>query len=80
MFISEICCIFYDNYNDIFVCRPSMSGPHLLKKGKEHRKMDVHRDFTVASPAEFVTRFGGNRVIDKVRDTFFMYVVLFLFT
>ncbi|KAG1958146.1 acetyl-CoA carboxylase isoform X3 [Pimephales promelas] len=46
--------------------RPSMSGPHLLKKGKEHRKMDVHRDFTVASPAEFVTRFGGNRVIDKV--------------
>ncbi|XP_052412557.1 acetyl-CoA carboxylase isoform X3 [Carassius gibelio] len=46
--------------------RPSMSGPHLLKKGKEHRKMDVHRDFTVASPAEFVTRFGGNRIIDKV--------------
>ncbi|TRY55633.1 hypothetical protein DNTS_008834, partial [Danionella cerebrum] len=46
--------------------RPSMSGPHLLKKGKEHKKMDVHRDFTVASPAEFVTRFGGNRVIDKV--------------
>lgn len=45
-----------------------MSGPHLLKKGKEHRKMDVHRDFTVASPAEFVTRFGGNRVIDKVRS------------
>uniref|UniRef100_A0A8C2HJZ5 acetyl-CoA carboxylase n=1 Tax=Cyprinus carpio TaxID=7962 RepID=A0A8C2HJZ5_CYPCA len=49
-----------------FACRPSMSGPHLLKKGKEHRKMDVHRDFTVASPAEFVTRFGGNRIIDKV--------------
>lgn len=46
--------------------RPSMSGPHLLKKGKEHRKMDVQRDFTVASPAEFVTRFGGNRIIDKV--------------
>nr|XP_055054624.1 acetyl-CoA carboxylase isoform X7 [Misgurnus anguillicaudatus] len=46
--------------------RPSMSGPHLLKKGREQRKMDVHRDFTVASPAEFVTRFGGNRVIDKV--------------
>uniref|UniRef100_A0A8C1B6G3 acetyl-CoA carboxylase n=1 Tax=Cyprinus carpio carpio TaxID=630221 RepID=A0A8C1B6G3_CYPCA len=46
--------------------RPSMSGPHLLKTGKEHRKMDVHRDFTVASPAEFVTRFGGNHIIDKV--------------
>ncbi|XP_030647474.1 acetyl-CoA carboxylase 2 [Chanos chanos] len=46
--------------------RPSMSGPHLVKKGREHRKMDVPRDFAVASPAEFVTRFGGNRVIDKV--------------
>lgn len=44
-----------------------MSGPHLVKKGREHRKMDLHRDFTVASPAEFVTRFGGNRVIEKVR-------------
>ncbi|KAL2091869.1 hypothetical protein ACEWY4_011667 [Coilia grayii] len=46
--------------------RPSMSGPYLVKKGREHRKMDLQRDFTVASPAEFVTRFGGNRVIDKV--------------
>ncbi|XP_012671358.2 acetyl-CoA carboxylase isoform X2 [Clupea harengus] len=46
--------------------RPSMSGIHLVKKGREHRKMDIQRDFTVASPAEFVTRFGGDRVIDKV--------------
>uniref|UniRef100_A0A7N6AXL5 acetyl-CoA carboxylase n=1 Tax=Anabas testudineus TaxID=64144 RepID=A0A7N6AXL5_ANATE len=46
--------------------QPSMSGPHLVKKGREHRKMDLQRDFTVASPAEFVTRFGGNRVIEKV--------------
>ncbi|KAM6965705.1 acetyl-CoA carboxylase 2 [Aplochiton taeniatus] len=46
--------------------RPSMSGPHLVKKGRDHRKMDLQRDFTVASPAEFVTRFGGNCVIDKV--------------
>lgn len=44
-----------------------MSGPHLVKKGREHRKMDLQRDFTVASPAEFVTRFGGTRVIEKVR-------------
>ena len=43
-----------------------MSGIHLVKKGREHRKMDIQRDFTVASPAEFVTRFGGDRVIDKV--------------
>lgn len=28
--------------------------------------MDLQRDFSVASPAEFVTRFGGNRVIEKV--------------
>ncbi|XP_049433986.1 acetyl-CoA carboxylase isoform X2 [Epinephelus fuscoguttatus] len=46
--------------------KPSMSGLHLVKKGREHRKMDLQRDFTVASPAEFVTRFGGNRVIEKV--------------
>ncbi|TMS03613.1 Acetyl-CoA carboxylase 2 [Larimichthys crocea] len=46
--------------------KPSMSGLHLVRKGREHRKMDLQRDFTVASPAEFVTRFGGNRVIEKV--------------
>eukprot|EP00066_Takifugu_rubripes_P024799 XP_011614065.1 PREDICTED: acetyl-CoA carboxylase 2 isoform X2 [Takifugu rubripes] len=46
--------------------KPSMSGLHLVKKGREHRKMDLQRDFTVASPAEFVTRFGGTRVIEKV--------------
>jgi len=46
--------------------RPSMSGLHLVRRGREHRKMDLQRDFTVASPAEFVTRFGGNRVIEKV--------------
>ncbi|XP_058850382.1 acetyl-CoA carboxylase-like isoform X2 [Acipenser ruthenus] len=46
--------------------RPSMSGLHLMKKGREHNRMDLHRDFTVASPAEFVTRFGGDRVIEKV--------------
>ncbi|XP_044052798.1 acetyl-CoA carboxylase isoform X2 [Siniperca chuatsi] len=46
--------------------KSSMSGLHLVKKGREHRKMDLQRDFTVASPAEFVIRFGGNRVIEKV--------------
>lgn len=66
--INTVVCSNWGNYS-VFHCRPSMSGPHLLKKGREHRKMDVHRDFTVASPAEFVTRFGGNRVIDKVRRT-----------
>lgn len=47
-----------------------MSGLHLVKKGREHRKMDLQRDFTVASPAEFIARFGGNRTIEKVRVTF----------
>uniref|UniRef100_A0A673V1I3 Biotin carboxylation domain-containing protein n=1 Tax=Suricata suricatta TaxID=37032 RepID=A0A673V1I3_SURSU len=47
-------------------CRPSMSGLHLVKKGRELKKVDLHRDFTVASPAEFVMRFGGDRVIEKV--------------
>ncbi|XP_027431410.2 acetyl-CoA carboxylase 2 isoform X2 [Zalophus californianus] len=46
--------------------KPSMSGLHLVKRGRELKKLDLHRDFTVASPAEFVTRFGGNRVIEKV--------------
>ncbi|KAM9195095.1 acetyl-CoA carboxylase 2 isoform 4-T4 [Dugong dugon] len=46
--------------------KPSMSGLHLVKRGREHKKLDLHRDFTVASPAEFITRFGGNRVIEKV--------------
>ncbi|XP_053341777.1 acetyl-CoA carboxylase 1 isoform X3 [Clarias gariepinus] len=46
--------------------RPSMSGLHLVKQGRDRRRVDLHRDFTVASPAEFVTRFGGNKVIEKV--------------
>ncbi|XP_061460830.1 acetyl-CoA carboxylase 1 isoform X7 [Rhineura floridana] len=46
--------------------RPSMSGLHLTKQGRERKKVDLQRDFTVASPAEFVTRFGGNKVIEKV--------------
>ncbi|XP_030632156.1 acetyl-CoA carboxylase isoform X2 [Chanos chanos] len=46
--------------------RPSMSGLHIVKGGRERPRMDMHRDFTVASPAEFVTRFGGNKVIEKV--------------
>ncbi|XP_071428069.1 acetyl-CoA carboxylase 2 [Pithys albifrons albifrons] len=46
--------------------RPSMSGTNLPRRSREHRKMDLQREFSVASPAEFVTRFGGNRVIEKV--------------
>ncbi|VFV38559.1 acetyl-carboxylase 2 [Lynx pardinus] len=53
--------------NPVPTIRPSMSGLHLVKKGRELKKVDLHRDFTVASPAEFVTRFGGDRVIEKVQ-------------
>eukprot|EP00069_Balaena_mysticetus_P013531 bmy_08278T0 len=50
----------------LFPGRPSMSGLHLARRGREQKKLDLHRDFTVASPAEFVVRFGGDRVIEKV--------------
>uniref|UniRef100_A0A8C5HRX9 acetyl-CoA carboxylase n=1 Tax=Gouania willdenowi TaxID=441366 RepID=A0A8C5HRX9_GOUWI len=46
--------------------RSSMSGLHLVKQGRDRRRIELQRDFTVASPAEFVTRFGGNKVIEKV--------------
>ncbi|KAF6091989.1 acetyl-CoA carboxylase alpha [Phyllostomus discolor] len=49
-----------------FCARSSMSGLHLVKQGRDRKKIDSQRDFTVASPAEFVTRFGGNKVIEKV--------------
>lgn len=55
------CCI-----NVSYSHRPSMSGLHLVKQGRDRRRIDLQRDFTVASPAEFVTRFGGNKVIEKV--------------
>ena len=51
----------------LFPGRPSMSGLHLARRGREQKKLDLHRDFTVASPAEFVVRFGGDRVIEKVQ-------------
>ncbi|XP_043910511.1 acetyl-CoA carboxylase 1 isoform X2 [Protopterus annectens] len=51
---------------DAVQMRPSMSGLHLVKQGRDKKKFDLQRDFTVASPAEFVTRFGGTKVIEKV--------------
>ncbi|XP_018104904.1 acetyl-CoA carboxylase isoform X2 [Xenopus laevis] len=58
----------FSNYQENLALqmRPSMSGLHLVKQGRDRKKMDLQRDFTVASPAEFVTRFGGNKVIEKV--------------
>lgn len=42
------------------VCRPSMS--HGTGLGREYSD----RDFLLATTEEFVKRFGGNRVINKV--------------
>lgn len=50
-----------------------MSGLHLVKQGRDRRRIDLQRDFTVASPAEFVTRFGGNKVIEKVMTLLFLF-------
>lgn len=53
-----------------------MSGLHLVKQGRDRRRIDLQRDFTVASPAEFVTRFGGNKIIEKVTcKEAFLYTV-----
>ncbi|KPP69579.1 acetyl-CoA carboxylase 1-like [Scleropages formosus] len=56
----------FDHVDGPLHMRPSMSGLHLVKQGRDRRRIDLQRDFTVASPAEFVTRFGGNKVIEKV--------------
>ncbi|XP_055926217.1 acetyl-CoA carboxylase-like isoform X1 [Argiope bruennichi] len=45
--------------------RQSMSGAHLLQLEKDQCQADV-RDVNIATPEEFVRRFGGNHVINKV--------------
>ncbi|KAF8785887.1 Acetyl-CoA carboxylase like protein [Argiope bruennichi] len=47
------------------VRRQSMSGAHLLQLEKDQCQADV-RDVNIATPEEFVRRFGGNHVINKV--------------
>ena len=47
-----------------------MSGHHLAKYGHQRSLSRGHsKDFTVATPEEFVKRFGGDRVINKVPAT-----------
>ena len=47
-----------------------MSGHHIAQNGFQ-RSLSLSRgmskDFTVATPEEFVKRFGGDRVINKVQ-------------
>ncbi|KAL3204959.1 hypothetical protein MRX96_041084 [Rhipicephalus microplus] len=44
--------------------RQSMSGAHLSNEDREYGK--GQKDFIVATPEEFVSRFGGRHVINKV--------------
>ena len=47
-----------------------MSGHHIAKYGHQRTLSRGHsKDFTVATPEEFVKRFGGDRVINKVCST-----------
>ena len=46
----------------------SMSGVHLTRYGHQRTHSKGHsKDFTVATPEEFVKRFGGDRFINKVQ-------------
>ncbi|XP_064490125.1 acetyl-CoA carboxylase-like isoform X4 [Ornithodoros turicata] len=44
--------------------RQSMSGAHLSNEDREYSKGS--KDFIVATPEEFVSRFGGRHVINKI--------------
>ena len=48
----------------------SMSGHHIAQNGLQRSLSRglSSKDFTVATPEEFVKRFGGDRVINKVRS------------
>ena len=44
-----------------------MSGVNISRFGHKRTHSKSHiKDFTVATPEEFVKRFGGDRVINKV--------------
>lgn len=48
--------------------RRSMSGQHLNRYGHQRKSSKGHsKDFLVATPEEFVKRFGGDCVVNKVR-------------
>lgn len=65
-FISMSCC-----------CFRSMSGVNISRYGHKRTLSKGHlKDFTVATPEEFVKRFGGDHVINKAS---FIYDVNFYF-
>jgi len=55
-------------FNDFQYVSRSMSGHHIARYGHQRSLSKGHsKDFTVATPEEFVKRFGGDRVINKVQ-------------
>ena len=53
----------------------SMSGHHIAKYGHQRSlSRGLSKDFTVATPEEFVKQFGGDRVINKVLLSIESYV------
>jgi hypothetical protein len=48
---------------NVFLLRPSMSQGTVMLQNRLQEK-----DFTVATPEEFVKRFSGTKVINKVRQ------------
>ena len=54
-----------------------MSGHHIARYGHQRSLSRGHsKDFTVATPEEFVKRFGGDRVINKVSESSAVYLGL----
>lgn len=51
-----------------YFCRPSMSQGTVMLHNRLQEK-----DFTVATPEEFVKRFQGTKVINKVNQSFATY-------
>lgn len=77
LFILYTYIILY-NFKKIMICnkylhlrknvlfdRPSMSQGTVMIQAQNNRSQE--KDFTVATPEEFVHRFGGTRVINKVK-------------
>ena len=54
----------YKIKNYIFHYRPSMSQGTVMIQAQSRQ---LEKDFTVATPEEFIRRFGGTKVINKVK-------------
>jgi hypothetical protein len=70
LIVIAVCEFTFHNY----CFNRTMSGVQITRLGHQRTHSKGHiKDFTVATPEEFVKRFGGDRVINKV--TFYISVV-----